>query len=99
MAKQPASLGKVASRLHLDTSTVSRRVKVALAAGYLENLETRRGQAMKLVTGDPLPEALPLLPEPASLEACCSVAVLPEGIKHPRPPLVHETDARERVRL
>jgi hypothetical protein len=86
-SKQPASLGAVAKRLNLDKGTVSRRVKVALSDGYLHNLETKRNQPMKLVGGDPLPDAVRLLPEPASLDPSCTVAVLQEGIKTPLPPL------------
>ncbi len=85
-SREPVSLGAVAKRLTLDKSTVSRRVKVAMADGYLQNLETRKGQAMKLVSGEPLPEAQPLLPDPAGLEAWCSVAPLQEGIGAPPPP-------------
>ena len=84
---QRATLGAVAKHLSLDKGTVSRRVKVAVADGYLQNLETRKGQPMQLVCGDPLPEARPLLPEPASLDTCCSVAALREGINTPAPPL------------
>jgi hypothetical protein len=84
--KEPVSLSSLAKHLKLDKGTVSRRVRVALADGYLQNLETKRGQPMKLLCGDPLPESAPLLPEPASLEGCCSVAVLSEGINTPPPP-------------
>jgi hypothetical protein len=41
---------------------------------------------MKLIVGDPLPESVPLLPEPANLDPCCSVAPLQEGINTPLPP-------------
>ncbi len=75
----------VAKRLGLDKSTVSRRVKVALADSYLQNEEPRKGQAMKLVGGDPLPEAQPLLPDPATLEDCCTVAPLQEAQLLPSP--------------
>jgi hypothetical protein len=86
-SKQPVSLGAVVKELNLDKGTVSRRVKVALADGYLQNLEPRKNQPLKLIPGDPLPDALPLLPEPASLAPCCSVAPLQEGINNPLPPL------------
>ena len=56
-ARQPVSLGAVVSRLKLDKSSVSRRVKVAISDGYLTNLENGRGKPMKLVIGDPLPDA------------------------------------------
>jgi hypothetical protein len=84
-SNQPTSLGAVAKQLQLDKGTVSRRVKIALADGYLSNLETKRNQAMKLVLGDPMPESVPLLPEPTALEPSCSVAVLQAGINIPPP--------------
>jgi hypothetical protein len=83
--QQPVPLSELAKRLNLDKSTVSRRVKVAMSDGYLQNLETRRGQPMKLTTGDSLPEGVPLLPEPANLTTCCSVAMLREGADIPAP--------------
>ena len=64
---------------------MSRRVKVALADNYLQNLEPRKGQAMKLVSADPLPEAQRLLPDPATLEERCTVALLREGMNTPPP--------------
>jgi len=65
----------IATRLQLDKSVVSRRIKVALAEGYLVNRATGKGQPQALVLGDPLPEDRMLLPEPASLtETGCSVA-------------------------
>lgn len=82
-SKQPVTLGAVAKALALDKGTVSRRVKVAVNEGYLQNLETKRNQPMKLVSGDPLPESLPLLPEPTSLDPSCSVALLREGSTSP----------------
>src|SRR5262249_62152740 len=84
-SNQQATLGAVARALTLDKSTVSRRVKVAVADGYLQNLETRRNQPMKLVSGDPLPEIRPLLPEPASLDPNCTVAPLEGGSTSPPP--------------
>jgi hypothetical protein len=79
------SLMMVARQLHLDKGTVSRRVKVAVADGYLRNLETRKNQPMQLVLGDPLPDELSLLPaprEPEHMLQCCSVA---DGANHPLP--------------
>lgn len=99
-SNEPASLANVSKYLKLDKGTVSRRVKAALAEGYLNNLESKRNQPMKLVAGDPLPDAAPLLPEPASLDPSCSGAVLFEGIETPLPPsAVPLPEERERVRL
>jgi hypothetical protein len=83
---QPTTLGAVSKRLRLDKGTVSRRLKVAIAEGYVLNKETSKGQPMQLVCGDPLPESLPLLPDPADLDACCTVAVLHGGLNIPSPP-------------
>lgn len=56
--------------LGLDKSATSRRVKTALAAGYLVNLEEKRGKPMRLVLGDPLPEDAPVIPHPDLLHGC-----------------------------
>ncbi len=54
--------------LKVDTSTASRRIKAALASGFLENLESRQGRPAKLVLGDPLPDDRPLLPDADMLD-------------------------------
>jgi hypothetical protein len=72
----------IADKLRLDKSTVSRRVRVAADGGYLRNLEDKRGKPGRWVIGDPLPDSVDLLPEPAQLatgdvmpdQECCSVA-------------------------
>ena len=48
--------------LPLDKSAISRRVAHAVDAGFLRNLEDRRGRPARLVLGDPLPDDLELLP-------------------------------------
>jgi hypothetical protein len=96
-SKQPATLGAVAKALALDKGTVSRRVKVALSEGYVQNLETRRNQPMKLVSGDPLPECVPLLPEPTSLDPCCTVAPFREGSIPPRSPTWNQLETEREV--
>lgn len=53
----------VASALDLDRSATSRRVKVAREAGYLVNLEDRRGRPGRYRIGDPLPAERELLPD------------------------------------
>jgi hypothetical protein len=57
----------VAERLHLDRSTASRRVRVAVTRGYLKNLETRKGRPARLRVGDPLPGQVVVLPPPEAL--------------------------------
>ncbi len=62
-----AKLIEVAQHLNLDKSTASRRVREAIEKGFLENRETRPGRPMRLVLGDPLPEAVEVLPHPDRL--------------------------------
>ena len=65
----PCSVSQVARVLKVDTSTASRRLKVALAAGYLVNGETKPGRPFQLVVGDPLPQETTVLPPVATLAA------------------------------
>jgi hypothetical protein len=69
----------VVQRLEVDKSAVSRRVRVALEAGYLVNLEERRGRPHRLDLGEPLPDELEILPAPEDLDSSCTVAQLPGG--------------------
>ena len=76
-------------RMKLDKGTVSRRVKAALDAGYLNNEEERRGRPHKLVVGNPLPDDLQILPSHEVLHGC---TVARGG--HTHPPLgspIHRT--------
>lgn len=61
-ATASATVAQIARHLKLDKSTVSRRVRVALDAGYLVNDETRKGRAAQLRLGEPLPEDVEILP-------------------------------------
>jgi hypothetical protein len=61
------TVNEVAEVLHLDRSTVSRRVAVARSLGYLRNEETRRGMPAKLVIGDKMPAEVEVLPHPDRL--------------------------------
>lgn len=70
----------LAAELALDKSAVSRRVSVAIREGYMRNLEEHKGRPARLVTGDPLPDDVEVLPAPENLEAGCAVAQLPRGI-------------------
>jgi len=65
--------------LKLDKSVVSRRVTAAVDAGFLRNLEDRKGRPARLVIGDPLPEEVELLPQPQRLHGC----TVEEGDKPP----------------
>jgi hypothetical protein len=79
---QGASLLAVAQALKLDKSNASRRLRVAAEGGYVRNLEDKRGKPGRWVVGDPLPEAVVVLPDPAQLATpdtivdleCCAVA-------------------------
>jgi hypothetical protein len=79
---QGASVLAVAQALKLDKSNASRRLRVAAEGGYVRNLEDKRGKPGRWVVGDPLPEAVVVLPDPAQLATpdtivdleCCAVA-------------------------
>ncbi len=58
---------EVAQYLSLDKSSASRRVTEAIEKGFLQNQETRQGRSARLVLGDPLPEAVEVLPHPDRL--------------------------------
>ena len=60
-------LRAIAEKLQLDKSNVSRRLRMAADGGYLRNLEDKRGKPGRWVIGDPLPESVDLLPDPAQL--------------------------------
>lgn len=53
--------------LKLDRSTASRRLKKAGEAGYVRNLENRRGVPGRWVLADPLPEHVQVLPDTVQL--------------------------------
>ena len=59
---------QVAARLGIDKSSASRRVRTALERGYLKNLEDHRGRPSRLVSGDPLPAEVTILPTVDELE-------------------------------
>jgi len=73
--------------LVLEKGPVSRRVRLATDAGYLKNLEDRKGRAARLVPGDPMPEDLQILPTVEELaEECSTVSSASGGMDHPPPP-------------
>jgi hypothetical protein len=86
------SIAQVGRHLKLDTSAASRRVKRAISNGYLRNEESRRGHPAQLVVGDPLPDDVELLPNPAALEDPCTHACDSEGMDTPPPPDETEDD-------
>jgi hypothetical protein len=60
--KKSATSREVGEELRLEKGPVSRRVRMALDAGYLRNLEDQRGRPARLILGDPMPEDLHILP-------------------------------------
>ncbi len=73
---------QVGEHLHLDASTVSRRVAVARSLGYLKNEETRRRMPAKLVIGDKMPADVEVLPHPDRLRDSVQVCTSDRGDKH-----------------
>jgi hypothetical protein len=67
--KGEVSLGQLATKLGLDKSVVSRRLRQATELDYLVNRETRRGRPARLDLGDPMPEEVQVLPAPSELAA------------------------------
>lgn len=88
MFAEGVTVRAVADKLRLDKSNAGRRLRVAADGGYLHNLEDKRGRPGRWVIGDPLPESVDLLPDPARLTAtvattvdqeCCGVAAVSGG--------------------
>jgi hypothetical protein len=63
------SLREIADALRLDKSAASRRIASAVQAGYLRNLEDRKGRPARVCLGEAMPEELPVLP-PAEVLHC-----------------------------
>ncbi len=64
---ETVSLPRLAGYLKLDKSATSRRVGRCLSGGWLVNDETRKGRPAALRAGDPLPDDVPALPDPAEV--------------------------------
>jgi hypothetical protein len=60
---ETVTVTKVAQALGINKMAASRRIRTAVAAGWLINLEQRRGHPLNLEPGEPMPEAsgLPVL--------------------------------------
>jgi hypothetical protein len=87
LASDGVPFAALVSHLKLDKSTVSRRVKVALAREYLRNLQEKRGQPMLLSAGAPMPKDEDILPTVEALQERCTVAgVAPQEGSTPPPP-------------
>lgn len=72
-----ASITQIAKELKLDKGAASRRVAAARDAGYLVNLEDKKGKPARLVIGADLPDDLDILPDPGRLSGG-------EGVPIPR---------------
>ena len=91
----------IATKLNLDKSNVSRRLRVAVDGGYIRNLEDKRGKPGRWAIGDPLPVFVGLLPDPAQLDVAdttpelgsCAVAPESGGYK----PVEQEAHERRQV--
>lgn len=79
---ESVTVKEVAEHLHLDGSTVSRRVAVARSLGYLRNEETRRRMPAKLVVGDRMPVDIEVLPHPDRLRDSVRVCTTDQGDNH-----------------
>jgi hypothetical protein len=76
------SITQLATRLQIDRSTASRRVRMARESGYLRNLEEKRGRAARLVIGDSLPAEEHVLPHPDHVDdVSVCVHTLPESVQ------------------
>jgi hypothetical protein len=64
---KPVTHTSVARELKLDKSPARRRVLAAIEGGWLRNLEDREAWPALLDLGDPQPDTVPILPEPALL--------------------------------
>jgi hypothetical protein len=63
------TVNQVAQHLRLDKSTALRRIRVAIHAGFLKNLESRPNRPARLTSGDPMPEDVEILPSPEAVTA------------------------------
>jgi hypothetical protein len=101
--RESATSREIGKELRLERGPVSRRVRMALDAGYLRNLEDRRGRPARLILGDAMPEDLRILPTVRELKRECSTVSSAsedvEALPVPDDPLGHreaEDDAEGR---
>jgi hypothetical protein len=76
--KDHASVKELAAALSIDMSAAWRRARVAVAKGFLQNLEEKKGRPARLTPGDPLPENMEILPTIARLQAVANGDVIGE---------------------
>jgi hypothetical protein len=99
--ERSVNVRQVGAELGLEYQPTYRRVKMAEDAGYLRNLEDRKGKPARLVLGDPMPEDVKILPDPEELRAFAYLE-LAEWEEAPLPPPTIRgwtSSARRRVAL
>jgi hypothetical protein len=79
-------LSGLAKELQLDKNSAHHRVRKATSAGYLANLEHRRGKPAQIVLAEPLPEEGDILPAPGAVEAWAEYTLVastpPDSFQH-----------------
>jgi hypothetical protein len=93
-ASEPVTIAAVARELKLDKSAASRRVRVALDGGYLNNLEDRKGRPARLMPGDPLPDDVVVLPTPEEVLQTLQSCGVVRREKHPPRALEKDEEVR-----
>jgi hypothetical protein len=82
-ANEEVSEKELADRLKVAKSTVSYRVKRALAGGWLANHESRKGYPARLARGVPLPDVRSALPTIEEVFECSNQ--VPDAVSPPPP--------------
>ena len=80
------SATELSGRLSLSKSTVSWRTRRALRAGWLVNLESRKGHEARFMRGAPLPEDQSVLPSTEQVREMFECSNATEGESYPPPP-------------
>ena len=83
-SKEPITNKKVGEKLNIDVSAASRRVRAAIAGGYLINKQEKKRQPADLKIGEPMPDDVELLPT-ASVLSDCMIAEEAKRSKAPSP--------------
>jgi hypothetical protein len=99
--QQEVRQSELKSALQLDKSAISRRVAEALDAGFLKNLEDRKGRPARLVIGDALLDNREVLPTPEQLVSDGGLRgcrVDPRDKPSPPPLSAHQDDPHEAQR-
>jgi hypothetical protein len=96
--EEEVAAGVLAIRLGVSKSTLSYRLRRALAGGWLVNRETGQGHAARLARGDALPDAVTALPTVAELQQAFECSMGFAGQTLPVPPVPHGELASEHTR-